>query len=127
MKRVVAFILLGALLTVSLAPKAEAGGEGAIGLGVGIMVGVVLRQAIRPQPPVAAWPVYVVPGPPVYGPPPRWVPGYWQEQWAPATTQLQVWVPGHHDAYGHWTPSHYQTQIIQTGSPTRVWVPGHWE
>jgi hypothetical protein len=127
MKRVVAIVLLTAFAVVMLAPRAEAGGEAAIGLGVGILVGTILGIAIAAPPPAVAGPPYLVPGPVTYGPPRQWVPGHWQDRWIPTATQLHVWVPGHHDAYGHWTPSHYETQVIQSSTWTRVWVSGHWE
>ncbi len=73
MNRVVASVFVGLLMTTTLVPRAEAGGKEAIGLGVGILVGAVLRDAMASQAPPAPWPVYVAPGPPVYGPPPQWV------------------------------------------------------
>ncbi len=125
MKRAIAVTLIGVLLVTSVVSPAQAGGgEAALVLGLGLLTGAILGVvAARPDPVVAA---PAVPAAVVY-PRPQWMPGGWQTQWAPTVTQLQVWVPGHHDAYGQWTAGHYQTKLIQGGAWTQVWVPGHWE
>lgn len=127
MKRAIAIVLVGAVVIVLLGPQVEARGEAAISLAVGILVGTILGAAIASPPPAIAGPAYVVPGPGNYGPPQQWVPSHWQNRWIPTTTQLQIWVPGYHDAYGRWTPGHYETQAIQSGTWTSIWVPAHWE
>lgn len=127
MKRMITVILIGALLTMSLVSPALAGGDkSTISFGIGLLTGAILGVAAATPHPVVVSPV----GSPaiVYAPSPhQWIPAHWQDQWVPTTTQLQIWIPGHHDAYGYWTPGHYQAQVIQSGAWTRVWVTGHWE
>lgn len=127
MKRFIAVTLTGAVLMLTMATPARAGGERAIiTLGIGLLTGAILGVAAATPQPIMAEPV----GPPpmVYAPPPhQWVPGYWQDRWNPTSIQLQVSVPGYHDAYGNWHSGHYQTQVIQSGAWTRGFVPGHWE
>jgi hypothetical protein len=128
MKRAIVVTLIGVLLVTSAVSPAQAGGgrgQAIVVLGLGLLTGAILGvAAARPAPVVAA---PAVPAAVVVYPPPQWMPGRWQTQWAPSVTQLQVRAPGHHDAYGHWTAGHCQTQVIQGGAWTQVWVPGHWE
>jgi hypothetical protein len=67
-------------------------------------------------------PTYYVPASPA----PRWVAGYWAQQWVPQVYAYQVWVPGYYDPYGYWVEGGYAIQTVDSGYYQPVWIEGHW-
>src|SRR5262245_5363682 len=68
-------------------------------------------------------------GPSYYAPrqvSPRWIPGYWGQQWMPLYSSYDVWRPGYY-THGGWIPGQYETQVVQSGGYYQpVWVNGYW-
>jgi len=72
---------------------------------------------------VAPAPAYVAPAPPA----PRWVPGYWGQQWMPQYYTYDAWVPGYFARNGAWVQGYYEPRAAESGGHyERVWVDGHW-
>jgi len=57
---------------------------------------------------------------------PRWVPGYWAQQWVPQYYTYEVWIPGYYAADGAWVQGYYDTQATDAGYYQQVWVDGYW-
>lgn len=57
---------------------------------------------------------------------PRWVAGYWGQQWVPLYQTYDVWVP-HYYGPGGWAGGYYEPQTVESGGYyEQVWVDGHW-
>ena len=73
-------------------------------------------------PPPSA-PVIAVPPPRA----PRWIHGYWGQQWVPQYYTYDAWIPGYFARSGAWIQGRYETQTAESGGYyERVWVEGHW-
>jgi hypothetical protein len=60
-------------------------------------------------------------------PAPRWVPGYWGQQWVPQYYTYDAWVPGYFARNGAWMPGYYEQRVGESGGYyERVWVDGYW-
>ena len=138
MRKVLAVTLLGSLLLTLLPSAALAGDSHAIrnrwtGVAIGagsVLLGGLLLNALRGPSPAVAAPQVSTPPPVVYAPPPvveyrTWVPGHYEERWAPVTERQRVWVEGH-SGNGWWIPGHWEDRVRNGGYWTRVWVEGYW-
>jgi hypothetical protein len=68
-------------------------------------------------------PAYVAPAPSA----PRWVPGYWGQQWVPQHYTYDAWVPGYFARNGGWVQGYYESRVAESGGYyERVWVDGYW-
>jgi hypothetical protein len=68
-------------------------------------------------------PVYAAPVPRA----PRWVHGYWGQQWVPQYYTYDAWIPGYFARNGAWILGRYETQTGESGGYyERVWVDGYW-
>ncbi len=71
-----------------------------------------------PPPPVQVAPVR---------PAPRWVHGYWGQQWVPQYYTYNAWVPGYFARNGAWVQGYYEPRAAESGGYyERVWVDGYW-
>jgi len=58
---------------------------------------------------------------------PRWVRGYWGQQWVPQYYTYDAWIPGYFAGNGAWIQGRYETQTAESGGYyERVWVDGYW-
>jgi hypothetical protein len=58
---------------------------------------------------------------------PRWVHGYWAQQWVPQYYTYDAWIPGYFTRNGAWIQGRYETQTAESvGYYERVWVDGYW-
>jgi hypothetical protein len=119
MKTLLGSLVVAAVLTVSLVPRAEArtnrvavrlGPEFFVGAAPLALVEAVTTGIVRGTQPYMAAPTAVP------FPQEQWTPERWPES-PPPTAGFDVWVPGHHDAYGNWNPSHYQSVTIPGRTP----------
>ena len=68
-------------------------------------------------------PVFAAPAPRA----PRWVHGYWGQQWVPQYYTYDAWIPGYFARNGAWVQGRYETQTAESGGYyERVWVEGYW-
>jgi hypothetical protein len=68
-------------------------------------------------------PVFAAPAPRT----PRWVHGYWGQQWMPQYYTYDAWIPGYFARNGAWIQGRYETQTAESGGYyERVWVDGYW-
>jgi hypothetical protein len=68
-------------------------------------------------------PVFAAPPPPA----PRWVHGYWGQQWMPQYYTYDAWIPGYFARNGAWVEGRYEAQTAESGGYyERVWVEGYW-
>ena len=78
----------------------------------------------------AAPPRYAYPAPTYVAPvpvAPRWVPGYWGQQWVPQYYTYDAWVPGYFARNGAWVQGYYEPRMAESGGYyERVWVDGYW-
>jgi hypothetical protein len=73
--------------------------------------------------PARSAPVFAAPPPPA----PRWVHGYWAQQWVPRYYTYDAWIPGYFARNGAWVQGHYEAQTAESGGYyERVWVEGYW-
>ena len=73
--------------------------------------------------PCSAAPTYAAPAPLA----PRWVPGYWGQQWVPQYYTYDAWVPGYFARNGGWVQGYYESRVAESGGHyERVWVDGYW-
>ena len=71
----------------------------------------------------AAAPVFAAPPPPA----PRWVHGYWGQQWVPQYYTYDAWIPGYFARNGAWVQGRYEPRTAESGGYyERVWVEGYW-
>jgi hypothetical protein len=57
---------------------------------------------------------------------PRWVAGYWGQQWVPLYHAYDVWVPGYYGPRG-WIGGYYESRTVESGGYyQQVWVDGYW-
>jgi hypothetical protein len=58
---------------------------------------------------------------------PRWVHGYWGQQWVPQYYTYDAWIPGYFARNGAWVQGRYDAQTAESGGYyERVWVEGYW-
>ena len=73
--------------------------------------------------PARSAPVFAAPTPPA----PRWVHGYWGQQWVPQYYTYDAWIPGYFARNGAWVQGRYETRTAESGGYyERVWVEGYW-
>ena len=57
---------------------------------------------------------------------PRWVHGYWGQQWVPQHYTYDAWIPGYFAGNGACVHGRYETQTAESGGHyERVWVEGY--
>ena len=70
-----------------------------------------------------AAPVFAAPAPRA----PRWVHGYWGQQWVPQYYTYDAWIPGYFAGNGAWIQGRYEPRTAESGGYyERVWVEGYW-
>ena len=68
-------------------------------------------------------PVFAAPAPRA----PRWMHGYWGQQWVPQYYTYDAWIPGYFARNGAWVQGRYEAQTAESGGYyDRVWVEGYW-
>ena len=68
-------------------------------------------------------PIFAAPAPRA----PRWVHGYWGQQWVPQYYTYDAWIPGYFARNGAWIQGRYEVQTVESGGYyERVWVEGYW-
>jgi hypothetical protein len=73
--------------------------------------------------PARSAPVFAAPAPRA----PRWVHGYWGQQWVPQYYTYDAWIPGYFARNGAWVQGRYEAQTAESvGYYERVWVEGYW-